>query len=113
MLSTEFNSRQQMKDLLLSYGSFLKPAQINNLLLNDSIVRGSSLSKNQARYLAMNRFMPTKLSDSKALIKKIKESNKNRPRSQQMRPSVFRNILVQVEKEFNNRSLANDLKEED
>ena len=113
MLSTEFNSRQQMKDLLLSYGSFLKPAQINNLLLNDSIVRGSSLSKNQARYLAMNRFMPTKLSDSKALIKKIKESNKNRPGSQQINPFLFRNLLVQVEKDFNNRSLANDVKEED
>jgi len=71
------------------------------------------LSKDQTRSLTRNRFTPTKLSDSKALMQKIKESNKNRPGGQKIIPFLFRKLLVQVENDFNNRSLANDVKEED
>ena len=43
----------------------------------------------------------------------IKNTNKNRPKSEQISPLLFKNVLLQVEKKFNNRSLANDVKEED
>ena len=112
MLSTQFESRQQMKDLFLSYQSFLEPFELNRLLLNDDIVRGS-LSKEQIRYLIRNRFIPTKLSDSKNLMKKIEMTNKNRPRTEKISPYTFRNSLWQVEKEFDNRPLANDVEDKD
>lgn len=112
MLSAQFNSRQQMKDLFLSYQSFLRPAQLNRLLIEDKIV-GDNLSKPQIRGLIGNYFVPTKLSDSKNLMDAIKNTNRNRPRSEQISPSLFKKVLFQVEKEFNNRSLAKNIKEEE
>ena len=112
MLSAQFNSRQQMKDLFLSYQSFLRPAQLNRLLMEDKIV-GDNLSKDQIRGLIGNYFVPTKLSDSKDLMNSIEIANKNRPRSEEIRPYLFKKVLFQVEKEFNNRSLAKNIKEEE
>jgi len=112
MLSAQFNSRQQMRDLFSSYESFLRPAQLNRLLINDKIV-GDNLSKDQIRGLIGNYFVPTKLSDSKDLMDAIDNANINRPGSEQISPRLFKKVLFQIEKEFNNRSLANNIEEEE
>lgn len=108
MLSEEFAAMKQIADVYSSYKQFMKPQELNRLLLNDKDVRGS-LGKQGIRFLMSNQYsipQGERLSRDNKLFRKIRDKN----------PSVNINQLSkffrQIESRYESKSLSEDVPEE-
>jgi len=107
MLAEEYAAYQQMAGLVSSYKRFMKPTELNRLILKDEDSRGS-LSKRGARFLLANKYSvsPSKrLSTKKELFKKIRKKN----------PDIslpdLKKYFLTIEKKYDGLSLSEDTPE--
>jgi hypothetical protein len=107
MLAEEYAAYQQMAGLVSSYKRFMKPTELNRLILKDKDARGS-LSKRGARFLLANKYSvsPSKrLSTKKELFKKIRDKN----------PDIslpdLKKYFLTIEKKYDGLSLSEDAPE--
>ena len=107
MLAEEYAAYQQMAGLISSYKRFMKPTELNRLILKDKDARGS-LSKRGARFLLANKYSvsPSKrLSTKKELFKIIRDKN----------PDIslpdLKKYFLAIEKKYEGLSLSEDAPE--
>ena len=107
MLAEEYAAYQQMAGLVSSYKRFMKPTELNRLILKDKDARGS-LSKRGARFLLANKYSvsPSKrLSTKKELFKIIRDKN----------PDIslpdLKKYFLTIEKKYDGLSLSEDAPE--
>ena len=108
MLAEEFAAVKQIADVYSSYKQFMKPQELNRLLLNDKDVRGS-LGKQGIRFLMSNQYSLSKgqrLSRDNKLFRKIKDKNPSVDISQ------LSKFFSQLESRYESKSLAEDVLEE-
>ena len=108
-LSEEFAATKQIADLVISYGRFMSPKELSQMLLNDKQAIGS-LSKQGVRFLRSNKYKPSsgkKLSQSKDLRARIRKSNRDNVDMQSLM-KLFR----AVESKYEAKSLSEDVPEE-
>ena len=108
-LSEEFAATKQIADLVISYGRFMSPKELSQMLLNDKQAIGS-LSKQGVRFLRSNKYKPSsgkKLSQSKDLRARIRKSNRDNVEMQSLM-KLFR----AVESKYEAKSLSEDVPEE-
>jgi len=108
MLSEEFAAMKQIADVYSSYKQFMKPQELNRLLLNDKDVRGS-LGKQGIRFLMSNQYSISKgqrLSRDNKLFRKIRDKNPNVDIGQ------LSKFFSQLESRYESKSLAEDVPEE-
>jgi hypothetical protein len=107
MLAEEYAAYQQLAGLVSSYKRFMKPTELNRLILKDKDARGS-LSKRGARFLLANKYSvsPSKrLSTKKELFKIIRDKN----------PDIslpdLKKYFLTIEKKYDGLSLSEDAPE--
>jgi len=108
-LSEEFAATKQIADLVISYGRFMSPKELSQMLLNDKQAIGS-LSKQGVRFLRSNKYKPSsgkKLSQDKNLRARIRKSNRDNVDMQSLM-KLFRAI----ESKYEAKSLSEDVPEE-
>ena len=108
MLSEEFAAIKQIADVYSSYKQFMKPQELNRLLLNDKDVRGS-LGKQGIRFLMSNQYSISqgeRLSRDNKLFRKIRDKNPN------VNINQLSKFFRQLESRYESKSLSEDVPEE-